>query len=69
MPMVMGFSSAESVGGNWQPPVSRRARNPATIPGRMKVMEVLMLPLFMGMATMRRWGNLVTQRARFYPWA
>ncbi len=50
VPMVMGFSSAVSVVGNRQPPANRSAKNPATIPGRMNFMEVLMLPLVMGMA-------------------
>ncbi|MFD0422113.1 hypothetical protein [Streptomyces parvus] len=70
VPIVMGFSSAVSAEGNWQPLANRSAKVPATIPGRMNFMEVLMLPLVMGMAMLCVGGwNLVTERAHFYPWA
>ncbi|CAM5652783.1 hypothetical protein GCM10010253_64100 [Streptomyces badius] len=70
VPMVMGFPSAVSVAGNWQPLASRSAKDPATIPGRMNVMEVLMLSLVMGMVMLCVGGrNLVTERAHFHPGA
>ncbi|GHF41759.1 hypothetical protein GCM10010504_06980 [Streptomyces griseus] len=70
--MVIGFSSAVSAGDNWQPPANSRAKDPATIPGRMNFMEVLMGPLVMGMLMGMAMscvggGNLVTGRGRFYP--